>query len=290
MKKAIFLLVIVTISIIIVSKVFAQQAKERLNFGIIDTDLAATPTEILEACKPFERYISKRLNVDGNAIIVHSVPEMIKLLKDGTIQFAYVSNLDYIRIKNELNILPFAMVVKAGSNTYKATFIVRQDSGLKELKDLKGKKFAYTTKHSAHGYIFPNLLIKERFNQPLESFFSSTSITKKDSDGILSVLYKSTDVASVSNQTFDIMCQLRPRIRREIISLQESKPFVQGPVFFYDNNIKDKTLIERLKKEILQMDKIPEGNQILLLFKVGGFIPAKDSDYNSLRTIFNSIF
>ena len=288
--KSFFIVLALFLSLIFSGIVYAEADKINMTFGIIDTDLGVTPTEIVEAVKPFQSYISEHLNCETKVVIIHTVPDMIEALKQGKIDFAYVSNLDYIRIKQALDITPLVMVVKAGSKTYKSLFIVRGDSNFNNISQLQGKKFIYTDRNSAHGYIFPNLYVRKNYNKPLEEFFGQTITGKKDCDSILAVLYKKADVASVSNQTLDIMAQLKPRLSREIKTLNESQPFVQGPIFCYKKNFSDESFIKRFTDELLKMDKITEGKQTLLLFKIGGWTPAKDEDYNSLRSIFRQVF
>lgn len=74
-----------------------------------------------------------------------------------------------------------------------------------------------------------------------------------------------------------------PRLKRELKVLSTSQPLVHGPMFTYDNNIKNKTVIKEITREVLNMGNATDGKQVLLLFKVGGWVPASDSDYNSLR-------
>lgn len=284
MKKLILLILALVLTISIIGDVRAK-AKRKLVCGIILTHMAVSPTAILEGCKPFANYISRKIDVDFQIEIVPDVNYLIKGLENNTIQMGYVSNLDYVKIKKSRHVTPFAKVVKGGTSTYNAKLLVRKDSGINKLSDLKGKKFAYSSKNSSHGYLYPYLLIKKGFNKPLEKFFGSIITTKKDPDGILSVLYRRADVVSASSQTFAILTELMPRLKRELKVLSTSQPLVHGPMFFDQENVPDQEMRENIKREVLNMSKGTEGKQILLLFKIGGFTSAKDCEYNSLRTL-----
>ena len=197
----------------------------------------------------------------------------------------YLSNLDYLELKKHKNVVPYAKVVKGGNSLYNAIILVRKDSGINTLADLKGKKFAYTNKTSSHGYMYPNITIKDQFGTSLESFFGSILTTKKDPDGVLAVLYKRADAVSASSQTFATLCELMPRLRRELKVINKSEPMVHGPMFYYKPNIKNSATIDRVKAEMLNMDKVVTGKQVLILFKIGGWTTANDNDYNSLRQL-----
>ncbi|MEW5818889.1 MAG: hypothetical protein AB1782_01745, partial [Cyanobacteriota bacterium] len=57
------------------------------------------------------------------------------------------------------------------------------------------------------------------------------------------------------------------------------------PVFYYDKNIEHKEDITKLKDLLLDMDKIVEGQQTLLLFKMSAWKFVEDSEYNSIRSL-----
>lgn len=245
--------------------------------------MAVSPTAILEGCRPFARYMSDKLGMNAKVEIIPDVNTMLNKLDDGSIDFGYVSNLDYVKLKKQRDVNPITKVVKGGTSTYNAILLVRKDSGINTLDDLKGKSIAYTSKNSSHGYLYPSILVKDKFHMPLEQFFGKVVTTKKDPDGILSVLYKRADAVSASSQTYNILCLLMPRIKRDLKIISTSQPFVHGPMFSYEKNVKDKTIITNYKKHILEMDKVTEGKQVLLLFKIGGWTNATDTDYNPLR-------
>ena len=60
------------------------------------------------------------------------------------------------------------------STTYKSQILVKSDSGIKSLADLKGKKFAFVDPISASGYLFPTLLVKQKTGSEPKAFFSQT--------------------------------------------------------------------------------------------------------------------
>lgn len=289
MRKIIILAILILCFVVFIMPVKAQQKSNSINCGIIITHMAVSPEAILEGITPFAKFLTTRLGLPVKVELLPDTNTMIKKLEDGTIQLGYVSNLEYLNIKAAKDVTPFAKVVKGGSSTYNAIILVRKDSNINDISELKGKKFAYTSKDSSHGYLYPALLIKTRFNKTPETFFGSFVTTKKDPDGILSVLYKKADAVSVSSQTYAILSELMPRLKRELNVISTSEPLVHGPMFYYAKNFNDKSLIERCKKEVLSMGSEAQGKQILLLFKIGGWTIASDADYNGLRNLMKKI-
>lgn len=82
------------------------------------------------------------------------------------------------------------------STTYKSQILVRSDSGISSLADLKGKKFAFTDPISASGYLFPTLLIKQKTGQDPKTFFASTVFAGGHDKAALAVYTGGVDAAA----------------------------------------------------------------------------------------------
>jgi phosphonate transport system substrate-binding protein len=83
------------------------------------------------------------------------------------------------------------------TTTYESQILVRKDSGIKTIADLKGKKFAFTDAISASGYLFPSLVIKQKGGQEPKTFFSSTIFAGGHPQAALAVYNKQVDGASM---------------------------------------------------------------------------------------------
>ena len=254
--------------------------------GIVGTEIAATPTKIIDACTKFNNYLNKYLNVNSQIKVMPDSNTLINELKNGSIQLGFVTNpVDYINIKKQVNITPIVKPKKDGESTYKSYILVRKDSGINNLNDLKGKTFAYCDKCSLSGYIFPDLLIKSKLKISIESFFSKFYKTPKAYDSILAVYYKQADATAVSDLTYDASYTIQPRLKIALKTIEVSEPYEYGP--FFHNNVKDHSRLERFKNELINMENNLEANQILMLLRISGYTPAKDSDYHKIRALLN---
>jgi phosphonate transport system substrate-binding protein len=83
------------------------------------------------------------------------------------------------------------------TTTYESQILVRKDSGIKTLADLKGRKFAFTDAISASGYLFPALLVKQKTTQEPKTFFGSTIFAGGHPQAALAVYNKQVDGASM---------------------------------------------------------------------------------------------
>ncbi|HET8567789.1 MAG TPA: phosphate/phosphite/phosphonate ABC transporter substrate-binding protein [Candidatus Limnocylindria bacterium] len=79
------------------------------------------------------------------------------------------------------------------TTTYESQILVRADSGINSVADLKGKKFAFVDAVSASGYLFPALLVKNKGGQDPKTFFSSTIFAGGHPQSVLAVYNKQVD-------------------------------------------------------------------------------------------------
>lgn len=264
---------------------FFARKKDKIIVGAVVKEFGLSPSAVMAGCKPFSDYITDRLGIETKMKIVPNVEALVASFKDGSINYGLIENQDYVKLKAKNDIVPIVKAVKAGTSTYKAIILVRKDSGINSIADLKGKRFAYVSKGSSHGYMFPSLTIKSLFNKSMDQFFESQTQYKKDTDSILAVYYKKADAVSTSDITFEILSELRPQIKRKLKVIEVSDPFVFGPIFYYKDNIINFNTVAKFKDEIINMKNVPEGDQLLMIFKIGDWTEAKDEDYDGLRKL-----
>ncbi|MBM4420188.1 MAG: phosphate/phosphite/phosphonate ABC transporter substrate-binding protein, partial [Chloroflexi bacterium] len=79
---------------------------------------------------------------------------------------------------------------------YMSQIVVRTDSGINTIADLKGKRFAFVDALSASGFLFPALTIKNKGGQEPKTFFSQTINAGGHPQAILAVYNKQVDGAA----------------------------------------------------------------------------------------------
>jgi len=146
--KSLLIFLLLSISIIALSQEDEDKEKSiSISFGVYQTD---KPTEMYKKFIPIIEYIQndleKKINkpVDIHFSIFNSYDEARKALIQGNIDFVRFGPASYILAseKNQ-NIKLIAMEHKKEEKRFKGVFVVAKDSPIKELKDLKEKRFAF---------------------------------------------------------------------------------------------------------------------------------------------------
>ena len=82
------------------------------------------------------------------------------------------------------------------STTYNSQILVRADSGINDIKGLKGKKFAFSDPLSTSGRLFPTILVKNETGEDPKTFFSETIFAGGHDKAVLALYQGQVDGAA----------------------------------------------------------------------------------------------
>lgn len=100
------------------------------------------------------------------------------------------------------------------SATYNGQILVRSDSGITDLKGLRGKRFAFVDPLSASGTLYPSLLVRQQGGEDPKTFFSQTLFAGGHDKAILALVGGSVDGAASFIDARDAMEKTFPDIKQ----------------------------------------------------------------------------
>jgi len=168
--------------------------------------LAITPSAEVQRLTATGNVIAAALGKSTGLTWKVSVPTsyaaQIDAICSGQVDVAFIAPLQMTLALDKGCVTPIAAALRKDAEgklttTYESQILVRKDSGIKTLADLKGKKFAFTDAISASGYLFPSLLVKQKTNQEPKTFFASTIFAGGHPQAALAVYNKQVDGGSM---------------------------------------------------------------------------------------------
>jgi phosphonate transport system substrate-binding protein len=168
------------------------------------------------------------------------------------------------------------------ATTYKSQILVRTDSGINSLTDLKGKKFAFVDPLSASGYVYPTLAIKNKTGQEPKTFFSTTTFAGSHPNAALAVYNKQVDGAAMFIDARDSLVAANPDIKTATKVIDTAGPIPNDGVALRKGFPDD--VGKTVKQALLDYSKDAAGAKVLsALFAWDGVQEVNASFYDAIK-------
>ena len=223
-------------------------------------------------------YLSKQLGVKVNLTIMSRYGEVLKRFKsrklDGAFLTSYTASMG---IKN-LNLEPVVNPVNLNGEFNSQGYIfVRKDSGIHNVKDMKGKRIVFVDPATMEGYLFPLAYLERHGIKNINTFFDRFDFSGSHVSSILAVLDGRADIGSAKNTVFNNLIHNDPSIGQELDILAQSPKSPE--ITLCISNEVDLYLQAKLVNILLQMDKTTQGKKVLEQFQALRFVKANKTDF-----------
>lgn len=114
------------------------------------------PRIMYQLYQPFIDYLNETTPYTFEIKLSRTYEDIIQQLGNGEIRIASCGPVSYIKARGQYEVKPILRALsKDGKPYYRGIIIVRQDSPVRDLQDLKGKSFAFGQAWSTAGHILP---------------------------------------------------------------------------------------------------------------------------------------
>jgi phosphonate transport system substrate-binding protein len=274
MFKAIWLFV--TLLAVCASSAQASQDKP-LQFGVINQRSVALTAQ---SWNPILAYIGKKTGAPLALKMGKTAPETTAMTERGEHAFVYSNHL-FTRERDKLG---YKVILRMVGAPILGVIVVREDSPIRSLKDLKGASVAFPSREAFVGYWLPmDQLIKDGID--IKETFAGNQ------EGAISQLqFGKVAAAAVNNKLLDKYVQ-REDFRYRVI--WTSEPYLDIPVMVHP--AVPAKLAEAVRDAFIGMAKDPDGQKALQASadaleskQTWSFVRAEDKDYDNYRRFFRN--
>ena len=239
-------------------------------------------SELSRRYTPLTEYLGRQLGRPVMLEIGNTYDTHIQKIANGIVDIAFMGPASYVKLTSQYGKRPLlaAFQTKEGK-FFRGHIMVRKDSPVTSLAQLKGKRFVFGDPASTMSHYVPrHVLLKAGIDVKQ---FSEVSFVANHDNIALGILAGTFDAGAVKEEVF---LQYEPRGLR---SLARSGP-VTDHVFIARKDLPQET-VQALRKALLQLSDNPEGKQIIsgMRSDVTALVPADDRDFDSLRTIMTDL-
>ncbi len=132
-------------------------AADVVRVGMIP-DAGATQVSI-EQKKPLQDYLEKAVGRTVIIIIPTNYNATVEGLGNGSLDFAYLGGLTFVKAQARYKVVP--VVQRQIDREFHSLFIAHAGTGIRNIKDLHGKNFAFGDINSTSGHLMPYLAMEK---------------------------------------------------------------------------------------------------------------------------------
>jgi ABC-type phosphate/phosphonate transport system substrate-binding protein len=232
-------------------------------------------TDAIAATKVWTSTIArkKRIDFDPVPLILDDAKAFIDAFRNNRIDIAGVTAREFLEINEKVPLTPHFLAIRKGAALQDNVILVHTGSGINILDDLAGKDILLLGGLDGNiAKVWLETLVMEKGFPTLDRFFGArTRIVYKASQAVLPVYFKQATACMAPRLSFETMVELNPQLRNQlkiIVTSPAFAPLVICTKTGYDVPIKSVVL-----EEMQELHKDPEGQQLLMFFKVDHFIP-----------------
>jgi len=260
--------------LLLLSSVFAAEPS-KLTFGIYPYD---TPTQIYQSFEPLVKYLSKELGIPVKIVIAPNYMSHIINIGEGRVDLGFMGPSPYIKAKDKYGSVELlARLMMSDNKNDRLVIVAHKNSGIRDLRDLKGKTFAFGDYQSYGSHFYPRYLLNKN-NVRLKDL-KSYDFLGSHSKVVLAVSHKDFDAGGV---------------REDIYEKYHDRPvkIIAGPFTIPPHVIvcrKDLPARIKAKARTLLLDLRDKGILQGIDPALERFGPVRDEDFRQAREVVNYI-
>jgi phosphonate transport system substrate-binding protein len=238
------------------------------------------PQEMLRIYTPFADYLTKEIGVPVKFTPVVDYAATVEGLAADKLDMVWYGGLTSVQASRMAKGAR-RIVMRKEDTEFKSQFITRKDTGVHELKDLKGKTFTFGSVSSTSGHLMPRFYLLKAGINP-ERDFSKFSFSGAHDATAAWVEAGRVDAGALNFLVWDKLVNTKKVDTDKVMVFWTTPPFVDY-VWTVRGGL-DKGIVEKISKAFLKLDyNNPDDRKLLDLHRTKGYIPAKDEQWKSVE-------
>lgn len=267
----------------------AGYVPEKLTVQFVPSQNADT----LEAkAKPLEKLLSDKLGIPVEVSISTDYNTIIEAMASKQVDVGFLPPTAYVLAKEKgaaeviLQAQRFGVDNATGAPTtelvdfYKSMIIVKKDSEIQSVADLKGKRIAYQNVTSSAGFVWPAALLMDAGLDPLKDV---TPVTVKGHDqGVIAVLNGDVDAAAIFQDARNIVSKDYPTVFEDTRVVEFTEAIPNDTISVRSDM--NAEWITKLQDAFIAIGTEEEGHAIIKeIYSHEGYVKSEDSIFEIVR-------
>jgi len=214
-----------------------------------------------------------------------SYREIMDLLLDQKLDFAWICGYPYVRHKAKLQLL--AVPVSDGRPQYRSYLIVpASDTQTGSILDLRGKVFAYSDPDSNSGFLYPRYALMQLKENP-DRFFAKTFFTWAHRKIVEAVGSNLAQGGAVDSYVWETLRIYHPELTERTRIVEKSPYFGHTPVVARDGV--SRMEFDAMQEALLGMSQSVAGKDLLKRLNLDGFVTGEDALFDGIARMMRAL-
>lgn len=245
-----------------------------------------------EKIKPLESLLSKELGIPVKVSVATNYNSTVEAMSSKEIDVGFLPPLAYV-LANDRGIAdillqaqrysiqePNGKTTKDLVDYYRSMIVVKKNSNIKSLEDLKGKRVAFQGTTSAGGYIWPVAELKKA-GINIETDIEQVTLNGHDT-AVLAVLNDEVDAAAVFEDARNTVKEDIKDVFDKVVPIYFSKPIPNDTISVRSDMSPEWKV--NIKDAFIDISKDPVGKKILNdVYSHAGYIQSTDNKFDIVR-------
>jgi len=225
---------------------------------------------IVKGGQELAQHLQKETGLYFKTSVATSYAAVIEAMGAGKVDIGWLATFSYVLAKEKYDVELLLVVQRFGSPFYRGQIMVRTDSGIDSLKDLKGKSFAFVDPASTSGHLYPKTLLLSKGLDP-KFFFGKTVFAGSHNAVVFSIYKGEVDGGAAYDGSRAAVAKSYPDIFEKIKVIAYTKEIPNDTISVrkeLPENLKIK-----LKEGLKKISRSSEGSKILKnLYGISGVL------------------
>lgn len=254
----------------------------KLRVGVLPDEEEAA---LRDRYTPLLRYLNQVLDVEVELVVPRDYASMLSSFAAGEIDLGNFGGVTFVKANEAHGAEP--LVLRDIDLQFTTFFLSRPDEPRQTIEAFQDQRFAFGSELSTSGHFMPRYFMQAEGLVP-ERFFSTVEYSGSHDATVYWVRDGKVDLGAVNSEVVDAMLADGRLVAGEVRVVLETPPYADY-VWAVQASL-DPDFVSRLRSAFLELSPSNDADaEILSRLGAGGFLPARNSDFERLREVISSL-